>query len=146
MVDANGCSRFVALIVCCSHVLNCLPSLPDCADVASSQCTASRAMSMYVLHSREGCCAVRLKPRRCLTSLTSTYPLLRCSVSLRVCVCVCVLQVPSAEVEADVYQAATYVATHTMKVLEELFSEARSVQCAQPAVKLMMMNWRCRCR
>lgn len=34
---------------------------------------------------------------------------------------------PSAETEADVYEAAAYVATHTMKVLEELFTEARSV-------------------
>eukprot|EP00903_Cladosiphon_okamuranus_P015271 g14112.t1 len=33
---------------------------------------------------------------------------------------------PSAEMEANVYQAAAYVATHTMKVLEELFTEARN--------------------
>lgn len=41
------------------------------------------------------------------------------------CAFVFMLQVPSAEVEADVYQAAAYVARHTMKVLEELFTEAR---------------------
>ena len=34
---------------------------------------------------------------------------------------------PSAEAEADVYRASAYVAKLTMKVLEELFTEARSV-------------------
>lgn len=34
-------------------------------------------------------------------------------------------QVPSEEAEKDAYLAAAYVAGHTMKVLEELFTEAR---------------------
>lgn len=37
----------------------------------------------------------------------------------------CTVQVPSEEVEENVYKASAYVAKHTMKVLEELFTEAR---------------------
>lgn len=37
------------------------------------------------------------------------------------------VQVPSAEVEENVYKASAYVAKHTMTVLEELFAEARLV-------------------
>lgn len=38
---------------------------------------------------------------------------------------------PSAEAEADVYRASAYVAKLTMSVLEELFTEARSVESNQ---------------
>lgn len=41
------------------------------------------------------------------------------------------LQVPSADVEADLYETAAYVATQTMKVLDTLFTEARSVHSTQ---------------
>eukprot|EP00752_Nemacystus_decipiens_P002243 g2126.t1 len=55
--------------------------------------------------------------------------------------------VPSAEVEADVYLAAAYVATHTMKVLEELFTEARNTMDWLKAVSQLVakegqpMSW-----
>lgn len=42
------------------------------------------------------------------------------------------LQVPSEEVEDDIHKAAAHVARHTMKVLEELFTEARSVSRILP--------------
>lgn len=35
-------------------------------------------------------------------------------------------QVPTVEAEKDAYKAAAFVAKYTMKVLEELFTEARS--------------------
>ena len=63
--------------------------------------------------------------RHCLTNSTYSQNVSVAPVFRVLCVVVYTLQVPSAELEEDVYRAAAYVAAHTMTVLEELFTEAR---------------------